>query len=319
MMKKKLLTRLKEEIHRRNYSHRTEKTYAQWVVRYVRFHGLKHPADLNESHVVDFLNNLANQKNVSASTQNQALSAIVFLYKHILKIPLENLDRLKRAKKSKHLPEVLTEAEVKSVIACINGVHKLIVCLLYGAGLRISEALRLRIQDVDMGYNQIVVRNGKGLRDRVTMLPESVKDDLIRHIEKVRSLHEWDLNKGFGEVILPKALAVKYPNASGQFKWQYLFPSVKRSFDSRKGIRHRYHISARDVRRSVNYAAKKCKIDKKVTPHTFRHSFATHLLKNGYDIRTVQELLGHKSVKTTMIYTHVLNRGGHGVKSPLDQ
>ena len=318
MTKKKLLTRLKEEIRRRNYSHRTEKSYSGWVVRYVRFHGLKHPADLNETHVVDFLNNLANQKNVSASTQNQALSAIVFLYKHILKIPLDNLDRLKRAKKTKHLPEVLTESELKSILAHISGVHKLIVSLLYGAGLRISEALRLRIQDVDMGYNQVVVRNGKGHRDRVTMLPESLKHDLTEHIDKVRKLHQTDLDKGFGEIILPKALAKKYPNASKQFRWQYLFPSKKRSFDSKQEITYRYHVSARDVRRSVNYAVSKCNIDKRVTPHTFRHSFATHLLKNGYDIRTVQELLGHKSVKTTMIYTHVLNRGGHGVKSPLD-
>ena len=318
MKKKKLLTLLKEEIRRRNYSYRTEKTYAQWIVRFVRFHGLQNPATLNETHVVAFLNHLANQKNVAASTQNQALSAIVFLYKHILNKPLKNLDRLKRAKRSTHLPVVLTESEAMSVIAHLEGVQKIVVSLLYGAGLRISEALRLRILDIDFGYNQIVVRNGKGLQDRVTVLPESIKQDLINHIQKVKRLHQSDMKKGYGETILPKALAVKYPCASKEFKWQYLFPSKKRSIDPRSGIYHRYHISARNVRKSIRHAAKQCSIEKKVTPHIFRHSFATHLLKNGYDIRTVQELLGHKSVKTTMIYTHVLNRGGKGVKSPLD-
>lgn len=318
MKKKKLLTRLKEEIRRRNYSYRTEVTYAQWIVRYVRFHGLKHPAELDETHIVAFLNDLANRKNVAASTQNQALSAIIFLYKHILKNPIENLDKLKRAKKSSHMPVVLTESETRSVISHLDGVQHLFASLLYGAGLRISEALRLRILDIDFGYHQITVRNGKGKRDRVTVLPESIKADLINHIEKVRRLHQSDLEKGFGETILPKALAVKYPNASKELKWQYLFPSKKRTVDPRSGMRHRFHISARDVRRSVRYAAKRCNIEKKVTPHIFRHSFATHLLKNGYDIRTVQELLGHKSVKTTMVYTHVLNRGGRGVKSPLD-
>lgn len=318
MKKKKLLTELKEEIRRRNYSYRTEKVYAQWIVRYVRFHGLKHPAQLNETHIVAFLNDLANQKNVAGSTQNQALSAIVFLYKHILNKPPENLDNLKRAKRSKHLPVVLSESEARSVINYLDGVQKLIVSLLYGAGLRISEALRLRILDIDFGYQQIMVRNGKGLRDRVTMMPESIKSDLINQIQKVKRLHQSDLEKGFGETILPKALAGKYPNGPKEFKWQYLFPSKKRTVDPRSGIRHRYHISARNVRRSVRVAVKQCSIEKKVSPHTFRHSFATHLLKNGYDIRTVQELLGHKSVKTTMVYTHVLNRGGKGVKSPLD-
>lgn len=319
MAKKKLLTLLNEEIRRRNYSYRTQKTYSQWVVRYVKFHRLRHPAQLNKGHVVDFLNFLANKKNVAASTQNQALSAIVFLYKHILKQPLENLDKLQRAKKSHHMPVVLTESEALSIFHHLQGVHKLVVSLLYGAGLRISEALRLRILDIDFGYRQIVVRNGKGLRDRVTILPESIDSDLKHHIQKVKQLHQSDLKKGFGETILPKALAVKFPNASKQTKWQYLFPSKTRSLDPRTGIRHRYHISARNLRRSVRYAANQCNIQKHVTPHTFRHSFATHLLKNGYDIRTVQELLGHKSVKTTMIYTHVLNRGGKGVKSPLDE
>lgn len=318
MKRKKLLTQLREEIRRRNYSYRTEKSYCQWVIKYVRYHELRHPEELDGSHVVAFLNYLANQKNVAASTQNQALSAIVFLYKNILDKPLKNLDTLKRAKKSIHIPVVLSEGEVRMVLQHLSGVPKLITSLLYGSGLRVSEALRLRVLDIDFGYNQILVRNGKGLRDRMTMLSESIIPGLKTHLEKVKHLHQMDLNKGFGETILPKSLAVKYPNAAQEFKWQYLFPSKKRAVDPRSGLAHRYHISAKELRRSIRIAVKKCNIDKHVTPHTFRHSFATHLLKNGYDIRTVQELLGHKSVKTTMVYTHVLNRGGRAVKSPLD-
>lgn len=318
MKNKKLLIRLKEEIRRRNYSYRTEKSYSQWIVRYIRFCNLKHPIELNETHVVSFLNDLANRKNVAASTQNQALSAIVFLYKNILNQPLKNLDNLKRAKRSVHMPVVLSEQEARIALEYIEGVPKLIVSLLYGSGMRISEVLRLRVLDLDMNYHQIVIRNGKGLRDRITMLPESLIPELKSHIQKVKHLHQLDLEKGFGKTILPKSLAIKYPNAAVHFKWQYLFPSKKRSNDPRSGIWHRYHISARNVRRAIQKAVNKTNIDKHVTTHTFRHSFATHLLKNGYDIRTVQELLGHKSVKTTMIYTHVLNKGGKGVKSPLD-
>lgn len=318
MKRKKILDQLREEIRRRNYSYSTEKLYCQWIVRYVRFHGMKHPAQLNESHVVGFLNDLANQKNVAASTQNQALSAIVFLYKNILDKPLTDLDNLTRAKRYVHLPVVLTGQEARTILKNMEGASGLVGRLLYGSGLRITEALRLRVMDVDFGYNQIVVRNGKGLRDRVTMLPESAVNDLEVHIQKVKRLHQNDLKKGFGSTILPKALSKKYPGAAKEFKWQYLFPSRKRSADPRSGIMHRYYISPREIRRSIQYSVKKSNIDKHVTPHTFRHSFATHLLKNGYDIRTVQELLGHKSVKTTMIYTHVLNKGGKGVKSPLD-
>lgn len=318
MKKKKLLDRLKEEIRRRNYSYNTEKVYCQWVVRFVHYHNLKHPAVLQQTDVVRYLNYLANELNVAASTQNQALSAIVFLYKYILDQPLEHLNDLKRAKRPKRLPVVLTEKEAISVISSMNGVHKLVVSLLYGSGLRISEALRLRILDVDLEYKQITVRNGKGLRDRVTMIPEKIVPELSHHIRKVNNLHQRDLLQGYGETILPNALAKKFPSAAKELKWQYLFPSKKRNVDPRSGIRHRYHISQRHIRRSVRRASNKHNIQKHVTPHTFRHSFATHLLQNGYDIRTVQELLGHKSVKTTMIYTHVLNRGGRGVKSPLD-
>jgi integron integrase len=316
--KKKLLGQLKDEIRRRNYSYSTEKNYSLWVVRFVRFHNLRHPLKLNENDIVAFLNHLANDLNVAASTQNQALSAIVFLYEHILKKPVKNLQHLKRAKKPKRLPVVLSETEALSVINQLEGVNNLVLSLIYGSGLRISESLRLRILDIDFEYKQIIVRNGKGQQDRVTMIPESIIPSLKTHIKKVKNLHQEDLYKGFGETILPKALARKYPNESGRFKWQYLFPSKIRRVDPRTGIHHRYHISPRNVRSAVQTAAFKSGIQKHVTPHTFRHSFATHLLKNGYDIRTVQELLGHKSVKTTMIYTHVLNRGGKGVKSPLD-
>lgn len=296
MAEKKLLIKLKEEIRRRNYSYKTEKAYSQWIVRYVKFHGLKHPVDMDESHVVSFLNHLANKRNVAASTQNQALSAILFLYKNILGKPLDKLDKLKRAKRSRHMPVVLSESEAFALLDYLSGVHKLVISLLYGAGLRISEALRLRILDIDFGYNQILVRNGKGRKDRITMLPESIKPALKDQIDKVKKLHQYDMNRGYGQTILPHALAVKYPNAPKELKWQYLFPSKKRSVDPRSGIRHRYHISARDIRRSIRCAVRKCEVEKKVTPHTFRHSFATHLLKNGYDIRTVQELLGHTSV-----------------------
>jgi integron integrase len=318
MKKKKLLEHLKDEIRRRNYSYSTEKNYSQWIVRFVRFHNLTHPLELGEKDIVAFLNHLATQLKVAASTQNQALSAIVFLYEHILNRPVDNLQHLKRAKKAKRLPVVLSETETISVINRLEGVNKLVLSLIYGSGLRISEALRLRILDIDFDYKQITVRNGKGLKDRITMLPESLISELKTHMQKVVALHEQDLRKGFGETILPKALARKYPNAAKQPKWQYLFPSKLRRIDPRTGIRHRYHISPRKIRSAVQKATRKKRIQKHVTPHTFRHSFATHLLNSGYDIRTVQELLGHKSVKTTMIYTHVLNRGGKGVKSPLD-
>lgn len=318
MKKKKLLDRFRDEIRRRNYSYSTEKSYTGWTVRLVRYHNLRHPAELNEKDIVAFLNHLAVDQHVAASTQNQALSAILFLYEHVLKKPMGNLARIQRAKKPKRLPVVLSEKEAMSVINRLEGVNKLVLSLIYGSGLRISEALRLRILDIDFDYKQITVRNGKGLKDRITMLPESIIPALKIHIKKVKNLHQQDVQKGHGKTILPKALARKYPKAASQLKWQYLFPSKFRRTDPRTNVRHRYHISPRKIRNAVQYAVQKKNIQKHVTPHTFRHSFATHLLKNGYDIRTVQELLGHKSVKTTMIYTHVLNKGGKGVNSPLD-
>jgi len=319
MGKGKLLKQIRREIRRRNYSYRTEKLYTQWVKRFVKFHQLKHPLEMDQDHVVDFLNYLANEQNVAASTQNQALCAIVFMYDQVLNHPIGVLKDLKRAKRPKNLPVVLSKEEAKVILNQLEGLEKLIISLLYGSGLRISEVLRLRILDLDFDYMQITVRNGKGLKDRVTMLPETLGESLQKHIKKVKLTHEADLNKGFGQTILPNALAKKYPKASADFKWQYLFPSKYRRKDPRSGLYHRYHISPKRIQRAVRHASQKCGIHKKVSPHTFRHSFATHLLKNGYDIRTVQELLGHKSVKTTMVYTHVLNRGGRGVKSPLDR
>ena len=319
MSKRKLLDRIKREIRRRNYSYSTEKTYCQWVVRYVRFHNLTHPRELGNDDIVRYLNYLANECNLTASTQNQALSALIFLYEHVLKIPVGDLKNLKRAKKPKRLPVVLSKEQALAIINELEGVNQLVMELIYGAGLRISEALSLRIQDVDLDYKQITVWNGKGLKDRITMLPDRVIPKLKIHIQKVRRLHETDLEKGLGKTILPNALSKKYPGAASKFIWQYLFPSKLRRKDPRSGIKHRYHISARNLRRELNQVVNKLNIPKRATPHTFRHSFATHLLQNGYDIRTVQDLLGHKSLKTTSIYLHVLNRGGHGVKSPLDE
>lgn len=319
MAKSKLLQKLRREIRRRNYSYSTEKSYCSWVVRYVRYHHLKHPAGMGAKEITEFLNYLANDRKVAASTENQALSALVFIYEHILKQPVDALHQLKRAKKPKRLPVVLSSKEAKSILSELRGKDKLVLGLIYGAGLRVSEALRIRITDLDFDYKQLTVRNGKGLKDRVTMLPETIIQPLKGHIGKVKLLHESDLEKGYGQTILPNALAVKYPDADRMFRWQYLFPANSRRKDPRTGIRHRYHISASNLRARVKEAARNRDIRKHVTPHVFRHSFATHLLKNGYDIRTVQELLGHKSVKTTMIYTHVLNKGRKGVKSPLDQ
>lgn len=307
----KLLTQLRTEIRRRNYSYHTEKSYCNWVVRYVRFHNLIHPSKLEGKHVVAFLNHLATNRRVAASTQNQALCALVFLYEHILKQPLNELQSLKRAKKPKRLPVVLSKQEAKNIFGQLGRISRLVTGLLYGSGLRISEALRIRINDLDFEYKQLTVRNGKGQNDRITMLPESLIPDLKEQVAKVKFLHDSDLEKGFGQTILPKALSVKYPNADRLFRWQYLFPSKSRQKDPRSGIRHRYHIDAVTIRQEVNRAVAHLGIQKHVTLHSFRHSFATHLIQNGYDIRTVQDLLGHKSLKTTSIYLHVLNRGGH--------
>lgn len=314
----KLIDKVRREIRRRNYSYSTEKHYCRWIKRFVHFHKLNHPENLEEKDIVKFLNYLAVDQNVAASTQNQALCAIVFLYKDVLKSPVGDLDNLKRAKKSKHLPTVLSKNEVANLFRRFDGIPHLVCSLLYGSGLRISEALRLRVQDIDFDYMQVIVKSGKGKKDRVSMLPEKLKEPLKNQIKKVKNMHQQDLAKGYGRTILPNALSKKYPDAAKSFTWQYLFPSKFRREDPRSGIIHRYHLSPKKIQRAFKKAAGEADITKKASPHTLRHSFATHLLQNGYDIRTVQDLLGHKNLKTTSIYLHVLNRGGHGVKSPLD-
>ncbi len=296
MSKRKILDRVKREVRRRNYSYSTEKTYCHWVVRYVRYHNLTHPRELGNREIVIFLNYLANECNLAASTQNQALSALIFLYEHVLQIPVGELNNLKRAKKPKRLPVVLSKEQVLAIINEMQGVKQLVLELMYGAGLRISEALSLRIQDIDFAYRQIIIWDGKGRKDRISMLPDRVIPKLKNHIDKVRRLHQSDLKKGFGKTILPNALSKKYPGAEEKFIWQYLFPARNRRKNPRSGIRHRYHISAKNIRLEINRVSNILNIPKRVTPHTFRHSFATHLLQNGYDIRTVQDLLGHKSV-----------------------
>lgn len=314
-----ILKRVCREIRRRNYSWRTEKTYSTWIRQFLRFHNSSDPAGLGTPDVEAFLNYLVQDRNVASSTQNQALCALVFLYTQVLRKEIGRFKSIKRAKKPKVLPVVLSEIEVTSLFRQMDGIESLAARLLYGAGLRLSEGVSLRIQDVDFDYYQIEVRDGKGRQDRVTMLPESLVPELREQIRKVERLHKRDLKNGFGETILPKALAVKYPNAPWQTRWQYLFPSKGRRKSSRTGRYHRHHLSMRRIQKAVSSAARKSGIDKKVSPHVLRHSFATHLLRQGYDIRTVQELLGHKNVKTTMKYTHVLNRGGKGVISPLDR
>jgi len=318
MEKKRLLVCLRDEIRTRHYSLRTEQTYIQWVRRFIFFHNKRHPKDMGEEEISLFLSNLAVEKKVAASTQNQALSALIFLYKNVLNKKLEWLEDVVRAKRPRHLPVVLTQAEAGSILGHIKGVNGLIANLLYGTGMRKMECLRLRVTDVDFNYKQLHVRSGKGGKDRVTLLPERLISRLRSQLDNAEVLHKRDIEEGFGEVELPFALDRKFPNAGWEWKWQYIFPSTKRSVDKRTGVIRRHHWHDTNVTRALKQAAYSLKINKRVGVHTLRHSFATHLLENGYDIRTVQELLGHKDVSTTMIYTHVLNKGGRGVRSPLD-
>ena len=314
----KLLDRMRAEIRLRHYSIRTEAAYVDWAKRFILFHGKRHPKDMGAEEVRDFLSHLATERNVSASTQSQARSALLFMYKEVLDIELPWLDEVINAKKAKRLPIVLTQTEIRRLLNGTSGTMGLIVSLLYGTGMRLLEGLRLRVKDVEFTRREIVVREGKGNKDRVTVLPENLILPLKAHLEKVKALHEKELDAGFGEVFLPDALARKYPNAARSWGWQYVFPSPVRSMDPRTGIERRHHVHEHSVQRAVREAARLANIHKPVTPHVLRHSFATHLLQAGYDIRTVQELLGHKDVSTTMIYTHVLNKGGRGVVSPLD-
>jgi integron integrase len=315
----RLLDQVRDRIRLKHYSIRTEQSYVEWVRRFVLFHGRRHPRELGHAHVESFLTHLAVEGNVAAATQNQAKSALLFLYKEVLGTELAWLDGVQSAKRPARLPVVLTPEEVIAVLHRVDGTRGLILRLLYGTGMRILEALRLRVKDVDFQRREILVRDGKGGRDRVTMLPDSLALTLRAHLARVKVLHEDDLREGFGEVYLPFALARKYPNAAREWAWQYVFPAANRSVDPRSGAVRRHHADDQSVQRAMREALRRAGVQKPATPHTLRHSFATHLLESGSDIRTVQELLGHKDVATTMIYTHVLNRGGRGVTSPIDR
>ena len=314
----RLLDQVREVIRIKRYSIRTEEAYVQWIKRFILFHDKRHPRDMGPEEIRQFLTHLAMTRRVAASTQNQALSAILFLYKSVLQQDIGWIDEIVWAKKPKRLPVVLTREEVKTVLQRLSGPTWLMASLLYGAGLRLNECLRLRVKDVDVSYHQITVRDGKGAQDRVTMLPERLKESLQAHLQTVQQLHQRDLEDGFGNVYLPDALARKYPNASREWAWQYVFPAARRSRDPRSGTIRRHHVMPLVLQRAVKAAVRQTGIAKAASCHSFRHSFATHLLENGADIRTVQELLGHKDIKTTIIYTHVLHRGGPGTRSPLD-
>ncbi len=314
----KLLEQVVARMRVKHYSLRTEKSYVDWIKRYIWHHGKRHPKDLGAAEVEAFLSHLAVTRNVSASTQNQAKSALLFLYKEVLGVQLPWLDNVTQAKAPKRLPVVLTKDEVQALLNRLDGTMWLLVSLLYGSGLRLMECLRLRVKDVDLARCEILVREGKGFKDRVTMLPKSLVEPLKQHLVKVKALHQEDLAAGHGEVFMPMALNRKYPNGGKDWSWQYVFPSIKLSVDPLSKVIRRHHADEKTVQRAMKKVLNLASITKLATPHTLRHSFATHLLEGGYDIRTVQELLGHSDVATTMIYTHVLNKGGQGVASPLD-
>ncbi len=316
--KPKLLDQLRESLRSRHYSRRTEQTYCQWVKRFIFFHHVRHPAEMAEPEMNQFLTHLAVKEHVSASTQNQALSALLFLYRYVLNREIGDLGEVIRARKPIRVPIVMTREEVKAVLNHLTGDKWLMASLMYGAGLRLMECLRLRVQDVDFGRSEITIRDGKGAKDRMTMLPESLKSQLQDHLQKVKKIHEKDLAEGWGRVQMPDALDRKYPNAPSDWRWKWVFPQEKRWKNLKTGEEGRHHADESLVQKAVKDAVVKAGLIKRGTCHTFRHSFATHLLEGGYDIRTVQELLGHKDVKTTMIYTHVLNRGPTGVRSPVD-
>lgn len=314
----KLLDQVQAVLRMKHYSIRTERVYLDWIKRYILFHKKTHPTQMGAPEVEAFLSHLAVAGKVAASTQNQAKSALLFLYREVLALELPWLDNVTQAKTPQRLPVVLTVSEVKSVLNRLDGTLWLMASLLYGGGLRLMECVRLRVKDVDFEMCQMTVREGKGFKDRVTMLPQSSIAPLQAHLARVRALHDEDVAEGYGAVYLPYALEKKYPNAAKEWGWQYVFPSRSLSVDPRSGVTRRHHVDEKSLQRAVKRAAQQAGIAKPATPHAFRHSFATHLLQSGYDIRTVQELLGHKDVQTTMIYTHVLNRGGKGVQSPLD-
>jgi integron integrase len=315
----RLLDRVRDAIRLRHYSPRTEEAYVGWIRRFILFRGVRHPAEMGAAEINRFLTDLAVNGHVSASTQNQAFAALLFLYQQVLQVPLEQIQGVVRANRPRRLPVVLGREEVRRVFASLDGVPLLVCRLLYGAGLRLFEALSLRVKDVDFLRQEVLVRDGKGQKDRVTILPAAVREPLRAHLDAVRRLHQRDLSRGLGRAPLPDALARKYPAADREWGWQWVFPASSHYVDRRTGMRHRYHVHESVVQRAVKEAVLRAGLAKPASCHTFRHCFATHLLEDGYDIRTVQELLGHKDVGTTRIYTHVLNRGGRGVRSPLDK
>jgi len=313
-----LMGQLREALQSRHYSLRTEQSYCLWVRRFILFHGLRHPAKMAGPEINAFLTHLAVEQKVSASTQTQALSALLFLYRHVLGQEIGELGDLIRARAPRRLPVVLTRDEVRSVLVHLHGDKWLMASLMYGSGLRLSECLNLRVHDLEPKRGEVLVRDGKGAKDRVTMLPAALGGELRGHLRDVKAVHERDLQDGWGSVPLPEALERKYPNAPKEWRWQWVFPQQRRWRDRKTGEEGRHHVHQTVVQRAVKEAVARAGIVKRAGCHTLRHSFATHLLESGYDIRTIQELLGHKDVRTTMIYTHVLNKGGHGVRSPLD-
>ncbi|MBN1449698.1 MAG: integron integrase [Anaerolineales bacterium] len=316
---KKLLDQYRDQIRLKQYSPRTEKTYLNWVREYILFHNKRHPREMGVPEINQFITHLVVDRKASASTQNQAISAILFLYRNLLKIELDQTAlNFVRPKKGKRVPTVLSKDEARKIILNLTGPYKLMVQIIYGSGLRLMECLRLRVKDIDFENHQIIVYDGKGGDDRLTMLPDSIIAPLKEHLQQVKALHQRDLAAGFGSVYMPPGLDKKIATAHKQWIWQYAFPASSLSIDPDTGIKRRHHIHETALQKAIRLATRIARVNKRVTPHTFRHSFATHLLQNGYDIRTVQELLGHKDVKTTMIYTHVLQRGGLAVRSPLD-
>jgi integron integrase len=317
--KPKLLDQVRQAIRSRHYSYMTEKAYVHWIKRFIFFHNKRHPSEMAEPEIGRFLSALATDSGVSASTQNQALNALLFLYKEVLHKQIGFVDGVVRAKRPHRLPVVLTRQEVRSILGCLEGAAWLMAMLLYGSGLRLMECLRLRVKDIDLASNQIVVRAGKGDKDRHTMLPVAVKEPLAKHLDGIKRQHQRDVERGLGRVALPNALERKYPNAGKEWGWQWVFPASSHYTDRATGEQRRHHLHESVLQKAVKEAVRQAGVTKPASPHTFRHSFATHLLEDGYDIRTVQELLGHRDVSTTMIYTHVLNRGGKGVFSPADR